>query len=155
MTNFPQLCFSVSACVYTSNFNVQIHEKLKQYEKLSPTPVLHSASCLAEDVSAVTISWRIWIFSHLTPETLFQCCCEFVLFSVLLKLLSVCICVPLLQWFCFIVYFGSKQSGITKTKVNEWNLTGFYKIRHLECISIRDLKCWTWIVNWNTLNNIE
>lgn len=30
----------------------QIHEKLKQYEKQSPTPVLHSASCLAEDVGA-------------------------------------------------------------------------------------------------------
>lgn len=28
----------------------QIHEKLKQYEKYSPTPVLHSASYLAEDV---------------------------------------------------------------------------------------------------------
>uniref|UniRef100_A0A4W6E4B7 MAGUK p55 scaffold protein 3 n=1 Tax=Lates calcarifer TaxID=8187 RepID=A0A4W6E4B7_LATCA len=29
---------------------MKIHEKLKQYEKQSPTPVLHSASCLAEDV---------------------------------------------------------------------------------------------------------
>uniref|UniRef100_A0A8D3C931 MAGUK p55 scaffold protein 3b n=1 Tax=Scophthalmus maximus TaxID=52904 RepID=A0A8D3C931_SCOMX len=31
---------------------MKIHEKLKQYEKHSPTPVLHSASCLAEDVGA-------------------------------------------------------------------------------------------------------
>uniref|UniRef100_A0A3Q4MQ42 MAGUK p55 scaffold protein 3b n=1 Tax=Neolamprologus brichardi TaxID=32507 RepID=A0A3Q4MQ42_NEOBR len=30
---------------------MKIHEKLKQYEKHSPTPVLHSASCLAEDVT--------------------------------------------------------------------------------------------------------
>lgn len=32
---------------------MQIHDKLRQYEKHSPTPVLHSAACLAEDVSAV------------------------------------------------------------------------------------------------------
>lgn len=31
---------------------MQIHEKLKQYQNVSPTPVLDSASCLAEDVSA-------------------------------------------------------------------------------------------------------
>lgn len=31
---------------------LQIHEKLRQYERQSPTPVLHSASCLAEDVSS-------------------------------------------------------------------------------------------------------
>lgn len=30
----------------------QIHEKLKQFEQQSPTPVLHSATCLVEDVSA-------------------------------------------------------------------------------------------------------
>ncbi|KAF3704417.1 MAGUK p55 subfamily member 3 Discs large -like protein 3 Protein MPP3 [Channa argus] len=30
---------------------LKIHEKLKQYEKQSPTPVLHSASCLAEDLA--------------------------------------------------------------------------------------------------------
>ncbi|XP_041829454.1 MAGUK p55 subfamily member 3-like isoform X2 [Melanotaenia boesemani] len=30
---------------------MKIHEKLKQYEKYSPTPVLHSASCLAEDLA--------------------------------------------------------------------------------------------------------
>ncbi|KAK2820385.1 hypothetical protein Q5P01_023344 [Channa striata] len=30
---------------------LQIHEKLKQYEKQSPTPVLHSACCLAEDLA--------------------------------------------------------------------------------------------------------
>uniref|UniRef100_A0A8C4FCW7 MAGUK p55 scaffold protein 3b n=1 Tax=Dicentrarchus labrax TaxID=13489 RepID=A0A8C4FCW7_DICLA len=29
---------------------MKIHDKLRQYEKHSPTPVLHSASCLAEDV---------------------------------------------------------------------------------------------------------
>uniref|UniRef100_A0A3B3WVT3 Membrane protein, palmitoylated 3b (MAGUK p55 subfamily member 3) n=1 Tax=Poecilia mexicana TaxID=48701 RepID=A0A3B3WVT3_9TELE len=29
---------------------MKIHERLKLYEKYSPTPVLHSASCLAEDV---------------------------------------------------------------------------------------------------------
>uniref|UniRef100_A0A8C9XWK8 MAGUK p55 scaffold protein 3 n=1 Tax=Sander lucioperca TaxID=283035 RepID=A0A8C9XWK8_SANLU len=29
---------------------MKIHDKLKQYEKHSPTPVLHSATCLAEDV---------------------------------------------------------------------------------------------------------
>uniref|UniRef100_A0A6Q2WXD1 Membrane protein, palmitoylated 3b (MAGUK p55 subfamily member 3) n=1 Tax=Esox lucius TaxID=8010 RepID=A0A6Q2WXD1_ESOLU len=29
----------------------QIHEKLRQYERQSPTPVLHSASCLAEDLA--------------------------------------------------------------------------------------------------------
>lgn len=31
-------------------FVLQIHEKLRQYERQSPTPVLHSASSLAEDV---------------------------------------------------------------------------------------------------------
>ncbi|XP_061613011.1 MAGUK p55 subfamily member 3-like isoform X3 [Phyllopteryx taeniolatus] len=30
---------------------MKIHEKLKQYEKRTPTPVLHSASCLAEDLT--------------------------------------------------------------------------------------------------------
>lgn len=30
---------------------LQIHEKLRQYERQSPTPVLHSAASLAEDVS--------------------------------------------------------------------------------------------------------
>ncbi|KAM9425857.1 MAGUK p55 subfamily member 3-like [Pholidichthys leucotaenia] len=30
---------------------MKIHEKLKQYEKLSPAPVLHSASCLAKDLA--------------------------------------------------------------------------------------------------------
>ncbi|XP_061665417.1 MAGUK p55 subfamily member 3-like isoform X5 [Syngnathoides biaculeatus] len=30
---------------------MKIHEKLKQYEKQSPSPVLHSASCLAEDLT--------------------------------------------------------------------------------------------------------
>uniref|UniRef100_A0A8C6SNA7 Membrane protein, palmitoylated 3b (MAGUK p55 subfamily member 3) n=1 Tax=Neogobius melanostomus TaxID=47308 RepID=A0A8C6SNA7_9GOBI len=30
---------------------MKIHEKLKQYEKLSPSPVLDSASCLAEDLA--------------------------------------------------------------------------------------------------------
>ncbi|CAK6971022.1 MAGUK p55 subfamily member 3-like [Scomber scombrus] len=30
---------------------MKIHEKLKQYEKQSPNPVLHSASCLAEDLA--------------------------------------------------------------------------------------------------------
>uniref|UniRef100_A0A668APB2 MAGUK p55 scaffold protein 3 n=1 Tax=Myripristis murdjan TaxID=586833 RepID=A0A668APB2_9TELE len=30
---------------------MKMHEKLKQYEKQSPTPVLHSASCLAEDLA--------------------------------------------------------------------------------------------------------
>uniref|UniRef100_A0A6Q2Y751 Membrane protein, palmitoylated 3b (MAGUK p55 subfamily member 3) n=1 Tax=Esox lucius TaxID=8010 RepID=A0A6Q2Y751_ESOLU len=33
---------------------MKIHEKLRQYERQSPTPVLHSASCLAEDVSTLT-----------------------------------------------------------------------------------------------------
>uniref|UniRef100_A0A3P9KN54 Membrane protein, palmitoylated 3a (MAGUK p55 subfamily member 3) n=1 Tax=Oryzias latipes TaxID=8090 RepID=A0A3P9KN54_ORYLA len=32
-------------------FLMKIHEKLRQYERQSPTPVLHSASCLAEDVA--------------------------------------------------------------------------------------------------------
>uniref|UniRef100_A0A3Q2PNR2 MAGUK p55 scaffold protein 3 n=1 Tax=Fundulus heteroclitus TaxID=8078 RepID=A0A3Q2PNR2_FUNHE len=32
------------------SYLMKIHERLKQYEKYSPTPVLHSASCLAEDV---------------------------------------------------------------------------------------------------------
>uniref|UniRef100_A0A8C9U136 MAGUK p55 scaffold protein 3 n=1 Tax=Scleropages formosus TaxID=113540 RepID=A0A8C9U136_SCLFO len=30
---------------------MKIHEKLRQYERLSPTPILHSASSLAEDVA--------------------------------------------------------------------------------------------------------
>ncbi|XP_031699339.1 MAGUK p55 subfamily member 3-like [Anarrhichthys ocellatus] len=30
---------------------MKIHDKLKQYEKRSPTPVLHSATCLAEDLA--------------------------------------------------------------------------------------------------------
>ncbi|XP_071757274.1 MAGUK p55 subfamily member 3-like isoform X1 [Centroberyx gerrardi] len=33
------------------SYLMKIHEKLKQYEKQSPTPVLHSASCLAEDLA--------------------------------------------------------------------------------------------------------
>lgn len=31
----------------------QIHDKLRHYEKHSPTPVLHSAACLAEDVRTI------------------------------------------------------------------------------------------------------
>lgn len=46
---------------------IQIHEKLKQYEKHSPTPVLHSASCLAEDVSAIRSEY---IFSLVTRRIL-------------------------------------------------------------------------------------
>ncbi|XP_061765498.1 MAGUK p55 subfamily member 3-like isoform X4 [Nerophis ophidion] len=30
---------------------MKVHDKLKQYEKQSPSPVLHSASCLAEDLT--------------------------------------------------------------------------------------------------------
>nr|XP_055047770.1 MAGUK p55 subfamily member 3 isoform X3 [Misgurnus anguillicaudatus] len=33
------------------NYLMKIHEKLRQYERQSPTPVLHSASSLAEDVA--------------------------------------------------------------------------------------------------------
>uniref|UniRef100_A0A4W5N5J9 MAGUK p55 scaffold protein 3 n=1 Tax=Hucho hucho TaxID=62062 RepID=A0A4W5N5J9_9TELE len=33
---------------------MKIHEKLRQYERQSPTPVLHSAASLAEDVSSTT-----------------------------------------------------------------------------------------------------
>ncbi|XP_026064497.1 MAGUK p55 subfamily member 3-like isoform X3 [Carassius auratus] len=33
------------------SYLMKIHEKLRQYEKQSPTPVLHSASALAEDVA--------------------------------------------------------------------------------------------------------
>uniref|UniRef100_A0A8C6P7B4 MAGUK p55 scaffold protein 3 n=1 Tax=Nothobranchius furzeri TaxID=105023 RepID=A0A8C6P7B4_NOTFU len=33
------------------SYLMKIHEKLRQYEKYSPTPVLHSASCLAEDLA--------------------------------------------------------------------------------------------------------
>uniref|UniRef100_A0A3P8U739 MAGUK p55 scaffold protein 3 n=1 Tax=Amphiprion percula TaxID=161767 RepID=A0A3P8U739_AMPPE len=42
-------CLFVSISLKPSHFS--IHEKLKQYEKQSPTPVLHSASCLAEDLA--------------------------------------------------------------------------------------------------------
>ncbi|XP_075936221.1 MAGUK p55 subfamily member 3 isoform X1 [Anarhichas minor] len=37
---------------------MKIHEKLRQYERQSPTPVLHSASSLAEDVSSPH-SWQV------------------------------------------------------------------------------------------------
>ncbi|XP_077357958.1 MAGUK p55 subfamily member 3-like [Festucalex cinctus] len=33
------------------SYLMKIHEKLKQYEKQNPSPVLHSASCLAEDLT--------------------------------------------------------------------------------------------------------
>ncbi|KAI4807987.1 hypothetical protein KUCAC02_027751 [Chaenocephalus aceratus] len=33
------------------SYLMKIHDKLKQYEKQSPTPVLHSATCLAEDLA--------------------------------------------------------------------------------------------------------
>ncbi|XP_059180550.1 MAGUK p55 subfamily member 3-like isoform X2 [Centropristis striata] len=33
------------------SYLMKIHDKLKQYEKHSPTPVLHSATCLAEDLA--------------------------------------------------------------------------------------------------------
>ncbi|XP_034717033.1 MAGUK p55 subfamily member 3-like isoform X2 [Etheostoma cragini] len=33
------------------SYLIKIHDKLKQYEKHSPTPILHSASCLAEDLA--------------------------------------------------------------------------------------------------------
>ncbi|XP_054605695.1 MAGUK p55 subfamily member 3 isoform X3 [Nothobranchius furzeri] len=36
---------------WSSSETSSIHEKLRQYEKYSPTPVLHSASCLAEDLA--------------------------------------------------------------------------------------------------------
>uniref|UniRef100_A0A8C5DLI1 MAGUK p55 subfamily member 3-like n=1 Tax=Gouania willdenowi TaxID=441366 RepID=A0A8C5DLI1_GOUWI len=45
--NFLQNVFSERSIGYL----MKIHEKLKQYEKLSPAPVLHSASCLAEDLA--------------------------------------------------------------------------------------------------------
>ncbi|XP_028990661.1 MAGUK p55 subfamily member 3-like isoform X2 [Betta splendens] len=35
----------------TLGYLMKIHDKLKQYEKQNPTPVLHSASCLAEDLA--------------------------------------------------------------------------------------------------------
>uniref|UniRef100_A0A672NZ67 MAGUK p55 scaffold protein 3 n=1 Tax=Sinocyclocheilus grahami TaxID=75366 RepID=A0A672NZ67_SINGR len=38
------------------SYLMKIHEKLRQYERQSPTPVLHSASTLAEDVSAAVLS---------------------------------------------------------------------------------------------------
>uniref|UniRef100_A0A673JTY2 MAGUK p55 subfamily member 3-like n=1 Tax=Sinocyclocheilus rhinocerous TaxID=307959 RepID=A0A673JTY2_9TELE len=37
------------------SYLMKIHEKLRQYERQSPTPVLHSASTLAEDVSAAAV----------------------------------------------------------------------------------------------------
>lgn len=53
-------CFQLASCLYcrgTSSLCVactfKIHDKLKEYEKHSPSPVLHSASCLAEDVSVI------------------------------------------------------------------------------------------------------
>uniref|UniRef100_A0A673JXJ0 MAGUK p55 subfamily member 3-like n=1 Tax=Sinocyclocheilus rhinocerous TaxID=307959 RepID=A0A673JXJ0_9TELE len=42
------------------SYLMKIHEKLRQYERQSPTPVLHSASTLAEDVSAAV--------SHIPPK---------------------------------------------------------------------------------------
>lgn len=47
-------------------FVLQIHEKLRQYERQSPTPVLHSASSLAEDVSSSHTH------THTHPKLLFH-----------------------------------------------------------------------------------
>uniref|UniRef100_A0A672RN20 MAGUK p55 scaffold protein 3 n=1 Tax=Sinocyclocheilus grahami TaxID=75366 RepID=A0A672RN20_SINGR len=41
------------------SYLMKIHEKLRQYERQSPTPVLHSASTLAEDVSAAVCHSKI------------------------------------------------------------------------------------------------
>lgn len=49
---------NIRICVFCSW--VQIHDKLKQYEQQSPTPVLHSASCLAEDVGAM-YKIQVWV----------------------------------------------------------------------------------------------
>lgn len=57
---FHTYCFQLVSCLYchgTASLCVgctfKIHDKLKEYEKHSPSPVLHSASCLAEDVSVI------------------------------------------------------------------------------------------------------
>uniref|UniRef100_A0A674C644 MAGUK p55 scaffold protein 3 n=1 Tax=Salmo trutta TaxID=8032 RepID=A0A674C644_SALTR len=46
---------------------MKIHEKLRQYERQSPTPVLHSASCLAEDVRCVQSHYGL-----VSPGEIFQ-----------------------------------------------------------------------------------
>jgi hypothetical protein len=55
------ICVCVRACVCLTSLTspvigcvLQIHERLRQYERQSPTPVLHSAASLAEDVSSTT-----------------------------------------------------------------------------------------------------
>uniref|UniRef100_A0A8C7PH63 MAGUK p55 scaffold protein 3a n=1 Tax=Oncorhynchus mykiss TaxID=8022 RepID=A0A8C7PH63_ONCMY len=52
------ICVCVRACVCLTSLTspvigcvLQIHERLRQYERQSPTPVLHSAASLAEDVA--------------------------------------------------------------------------------------------------------
>uniref|UniRef100_A0A8C7DD67 MAGUK p55 scaffold protein 3 n=1 Tax=Oncorhynchus kisutch TaxID=8019 RepID=A0A8C7DD67_ONCKI len=55
---------------------MKIHEKLRQYERQSPTPILHSAASLAEDVSS-TKHARMHTHTHKqgahTPHTLPKC----------------------------------------------------------------------------------
>lgn len=47
-----------------NEFMLQIHEKLRQYERQSPIPVLHSASSLAEDVSLSHLHPCLLLHSH-------------------------------------------------------------------------------------------
>lgn len=62
--------FTTSFCIVE-----QIHEKLRQYERQSPAPILHSASTLAEDVR-LTHTQCLWtcgaVSAHKHTHTLYD-----------------------------------------------------------------------------------
>uniref|UniRef100_A0A673VXY3 MAGUK p55 scaffold protein 3 n=1 Tax=Salmo trutta TaxID=8032 RepID=A0A673VXY3_SALTR len=73
------LCMCACVCLTSLTSPVigcvlQIHEKLRQYERQSPTPVLHSAASLAEDVSSTThTDIHTQTRNTHTPHTLPKC----------------------------------------------------------------------------------
>lgn len=85
----------LSVVIYSSNL-FQIHEKLRHYERQSPTPVLHSAAGLVEDVSKNSCFpfFPPFFFKPalLTNESI----CALYFFSLLLPLLLPSSSLPLL-----------------------------------------------------------
>uniref|UniRef100_A0A673JW19 MAGUK p55 subfamily member 3-like n=1 Tax=Sinocyclocheilus rhinocerous TaxID=307959 RepID=A0A673JW19_9TELE len=54
------------------SYLMKIHERLRQFQLQSPTPVLHSASCLAEDVSGISTSTAVLIVHDTVAQKNFE-----------------------------------------------------------------------------------
>ena len=73
--------------IYLNNL-FQIHEKLRHYERQSPTPVLHSAAGLVEDVSK---DFRLLIFLLFKPAFLTNQNLAIVLYVYIFLIFSNCL----------------------------------------------------------------